>query len=152
MIHMQNGHFTLELKHNYKAGRERVFQAWTKQELLQQWWGPAGFTTTIDRMEVVAGGNYRFIMHAPNGSNHIIGGKYIEIIPNEKLVFTWKWEHGAMGGEQDETQVTIQFFEQGTGTELVMTHENFSTKEEAENHNNGWSSSLEGSFKKFLEQ
>jgi uncharacterized protein YndB with AHSA1/START domain len=152
MIHMQAGKFTLGLNHTYKASKDRVFQAWTKQELLKQWWGPEGFTTTIDRMDVVEGGAYRFIMQAPNGANHIIGGKYMAIIPNEKLVFTWKWEHEGTGKEQEDTVVTIEFVQQGTGTELVVTHENFSTKEEAENHTNGWSSSLEGSLKKYLEQ
>ncbi|SDO71829.1 Uncharacterized conserved protein YndB, AHSA1/START domain [Paenibacillus sp. yr247] len=152
MINIQAGKFTLQLNHNYKADRDSVFQAWTKQEQLKQWWGPEGFTTTIDRMDVVEGGGYRFIMQAPNGANHTIGGKYIAIIPNEKLVFTWKWEHEGSSEEQKDTLVTIEFVEQGTGTELVITHENFSTKDEAENHKNGWSSSLEGSLKKYLEQ
>ncbi|MCZ8513956.1 SRPBCC domain-containing protein [Paenibacillus filicis] len=151
MIDMHNGQFTLQLNHTYKASRDRVFQAWTKQDLLKQWWGPQGFTTTVDRMDVVEGGGYRFIMQAPNGSNHIIGGSYVEIVPNEKLVFTWKWEHQSGGKEQEETLVTIEFTEQDTGTKLVVTHENFSTMNEAENHNNGWSSSLEG-FKHYLEQ
>lgn len=149
MINMKNGKFTLQLSHNYKTSRDKVFQAWTKQEQLRQWWGPEGFRTTIDRMDVVEGGLYRFIMHAPNGDNHIIGGNYVEIIPNEKLVFTWKWEHD--GGEQEDTLVTIEFFEQDRETKLVITHENFSTMEQAENHNKGWSSSLEASLKKYLE-
>ncbi|TVX98988.1 SRPBCC family protein [Paenibacillus cremeus] len=152
MITMQANKFTLQLNYYYKANRERVFQAWTKREQLKQWWGPEGFNTTIDRMDVVEGGVYRFIMQAPNGSNHIIGGKYLAVIPNEKLVFTWKWEHEGSGEEQEDTVVTIIFVEQGAGTELVVTHENFSTKDQAENHNNGWSSSLGVNFKKYLEQ
>lgn len=152
MISMQAGKFTLQLNHSYKTSRDRVFQAWTKQELLKQWWGPEGFATTVDRMDVVEGGGYRFIMQAPNGASHIIGGKYVSIIPNEKLVFTWKWEHTGSGEEQEDTIVTIEFIEQGTGTELVITHENFSTKDEAEDHNKGWSSSLESGLKKYLEQ
>ncbi|RAP74235.1 SRPBCC family protein [Paenibacillus montanisoli] len=151
MITMQADKFTLQINYSYKANRERVFQAWTKQELLKQWWGPEGFTTTIDRMDVVEGGGYRFIMLAPNGSNHIIGGNYLSVIPNEKLVFTWKWEHEGSGEDQADTVVTIVFLEQGEGTELLVTHENFSTKDEAENHNNGWSSSLGGNLKKYLE-
>lgn len=150
MITMQEGKFTLQLNHTYKASKERVFQAWTQQERLSQWWGPEGFTTTIDRMDVVEGGDYRFIMHAPNGANHAMGGSYVEITPYDKLVFTWKWEHEDDG--KKDTLVTIEFHEQeDKGTKLVVTHENFYTMEEAENHNNGWSSTLESNLKKYLE-
>ncbi|MCD9023124.1 SRPBCC family protein [Cohnella silvisoli] len=148
MITMQNGKFTLELNHTYNTRKENVFQAWTNPEQLKQWWGPEGFTTTIDQMDVKAGGHYRFIMHSPNGKDHVIAGIYKEIISNEKLVFTWKWENN--GSELEETLVTIEFHERNSKTELVITHENFSTREEAEEHNKGWSSSLEGSLLKYF--
>lgn len=148
MITMQNETFMLQLSNKYNANKERVFQAWTKKDELKQWWGPEGFTTTIDKMDLVEGGQYRFVMHAPNGNDHVLSGKYIEIIPNEKLVFTWKWEIDGM--DQKDTLVSIDFIEQQGATELVVTHENFDTKEEAEDHNNGWSSSLDGSFKKYI--
>ena len=146
MNSMQN--FTLQLNKTYPVNRERVFSAWTKPEALKQWWGPEGFTTTIDEMDVQVNGNYKFNMHAPNGETHVLTGQYLEIVANEKLVFTWKWENG--NGDFPSTKVTIDFLEKGNSTEVVVTHTDLPSEEEAKNHNNGWTSSLEGSLKAYL--
>lgn len=139
--------FTLKLNHTYPIKREKVFAAWTKPEQLTKWWGPSGFTTIIDEMNVEVNGKYRFNMHAPNGEVHVLVGQYLEIVPNEKLVFTWKWEN-----EEGFpfTKVTIDFLEQNEKTEVVVTHTDLPSEEAAQNHNHGWTSSLEGSFKSYL--
>lgn len=63
-------HFTLELNHTYPVKRERVFNAWTKSEELEKWWGPEGFKTTIEEMNVEVNGKYKFNMHSPDGQTH----------------------------------------------------------------------------------
>lgn len=142
--------FTLQLNHTYPVKRERVFNAWTKSEQLAHWWGPEGFKTTIEEMNVEAGGNYKFNMHAPDGETHVLTGQYMEIVPNEKLVFTWKWENG--DAAFPSTTVTIDFLDKGDSTEVVVTHTDLPSEEAANNHNFGWTSSLEGSLKVYLGQ
>lgn len=142
MISIQDGKFFLKLNHLYNASKERVFLAWTREEQLKQWWGLTGFTTTIGLMDVSVGGKYLFHMQAPNGKVHTVEGRYVEIVPNEKLSFTWKWVNEGDGSE--ETLVTIDFIDKDNKTELVITHANFTTEKLAKRHNNSWTNSLEG--------
>ena len=53
------------------APRELVFKAWTDQQHISQWWGPTGFTTTTSEMNVAPGGVWRFVMHGPDGMDHV---------------------------------------------------------------------------------
>ncbi|WP_144549584.1 SRPBCC domain-containing protein [Bacillus sp. X1(2014)] len=149
MITMNNAHnFTLQLNKTYPVKKERVFNAWTKPEELEKWWGPEGMTTTIDEMNVEVNGKYKFNMHAPNGATHVLTGEYLEIVSNEKLVYTWKWENG--NDDFPATKVTIEFLEKGNSTAVVVTHTELPSEEEAKNHNHGWTSSLESSLKAYL--
>jgi len=49
---------------------EVVWEVWTKPEHIKHWWGPNGFTNTIEKMQVEAGGEWIFIMHGPDGKNY----------------------------------------------------------------------------------
>jgi uncharacterized protein YndB with AHSA1/START domain len=71
----------------FKAPRDRVFEAWTQREHVERWWGPKGFTLTVDEMDVRPGGRWTFTMHGPQGyfPNTIV---YDEITPPERLVYT----------------------------------------------------------------
>jgi len=51
----------------FNAPRELVFDLWTTPEHLGQWWGPRGFTTTTHAMDMRPGGEWRFVMHGPDG-------------------------------------------------------------------------------------
>jgi uncharacterized protein YndB with AHSA1/START domain len=149
MITMNNTQdFTLQLSNTYPVPKERVFSAWTKPEELEKWWGPEGFKTTIEEMNVEVNGKYKYNMHSPDGQIHVLTGQYLEIVKNEKLVFTWKWENG--NDEFPATTVTIEFIEQGESTELIVTHTDLPSEEAAKNHNHGWTSSLNESLKSYL--
>ncbi len=78
-------------------------------------------------------------MQAPNGFAHVLEGHYVEIVPNEKLSFTWHWVNEV---DAEETLVTIQFLDKEGQTELILNHTNFSTEKEAKRHNKGWKNSL----------
>ncbi|MBJ6360013.1 SRPBCC domain-containing protein [Paenibacillus sp. GCM10012307] len=147
MITMQNGKHLLDVHHIYRADRATVYQAWTVKEQLEQWWGVKGFKTTIERMDVSPGGMYRFAMQAPNGFVHTLEGHYVEIIPNEKLSFTWNWVNEA---DADETLVTIHFVDKGGQTELILNHANFTTLKAAKRHNNNWKSALENGLSDYV--
>lgn len=70
----------------YDAPRELVFRAWTEPEHLAQWWGPNGFTNTFHEFDLKPGGDWRFTMHGPDGTdyaNHIV---FEEIAEPERIV------------------------------------------------------------------
>ena len=149
MITMNNAqNFTLQLSNTYPVPTERVFSAWTKPEELEKWWGPAGFKTKIVEMNVEIGGKYKYNMHSPSGQVHVITGQYLEIVKNEKLVFTWKWENG--DDEFPTTVVTVDFINKNEFTEIVITHKDLPTEDEANNHSHGWTSFLHEGLKSYL--
>ncbi len=64
-----------------------VWEVWTQPEHISQWWGPIGFTTTIEKMELRAGGAWNLIMHGPDGRNYINESVFTELIPMQRIVF-----------------------------------------------------------------
>jgi uncharacterized protein YndB with AHSA1/START domain len=87
---------------------------------------------SVHSLDARVGGSFRFELE--NGSS--IFGTYLQIVPPEKLVFTWS--AGAAPGQ--ETVVTLDFLEQGAVTELILTHENLVTPERHAAAEGGWSS------------
>jgi uncharacterized protein YndB with AHSA1/START domain len=74
------------------APRERVFRAYTDPKAIPEWWGPRGFRTTVDTMDVRPGGAWRFVQVASDGTEHAFHGVYREIRPPERLVDTFEYE------------------------------------------------------------
>jgi len=69
------------------APRELVWDVFTKPEHIKNWWGPNGFTNTIDKMDVKPGGEWEFIMHGPDGTDYKNKSIYKEIVRPESIVF-----------------------------------------------------------------
>lgn len=64
-----------------------LFKAWTDPELLAKWWGPKGFTNTFHEFDLKPGGDWKFIMHGPDGKNYDNHSTFIEIVEPELIVF-----------------------------------------------------------------
>jgi len=75
----------------FDAPREKVFQAFTDPKLIPQWWGPRGVTTTVEKMDVRVGGDWRFTCDGPDGAT-AFRGTYREITPFELVEQTFEWE------------------------------------------------------------
>ena len=123
---------TLVLRRAFTATRLRVFRAWIEPEALQHWFRPRGMAVTVRSLDARVGGSFRFDLE--NGSS--IFGTYLQIVPPEKLVFTWSG--GATQGI--DTVVTLDFLDQGPVTEVVLTHERLDTPERRALAEGGWPS------------
>ncbi|MGQ0798088.1 MAG: SRPBCC family protein [Methanobacteriota archaeon] len=110
----------------FDARRERVFKAFTDSNVIPEWWGPRGFTTTVDKMDVRAGGAWRYVARGPDGKENAFGGVYREIVAPERLVYTFEWE-GMPGHVLIET---ITFEELPAGKTKVTATDLFHTAEE----------------------
>lgn len=99
------------------APRELVFEAYTDARHVAQWWGLAGFTTTIHEMQVRPGGVWRFVMHGPDGVDYPNRVIYIEVLKPERLVYV----HGS-DAEDDPGQfhVTLTLAEHDGKTRLDL--------------------------------
>jgi len=128
----------LELKRVLPASRERVFAAWTRTDLIKKWFAPGNMQTPVAEIDLRVGGNYRIVMQNADGETHSPSGAYEEIIPDEKLVFTWKWQDSDL-----VTRVTIILTELGAErTELILRHEGFPAEEIRDRHDEGWTGCL----------
>ena len=105
------------------APRDLVWKVWTDPEHIKHWWGPNGFTNTISRMDVKAGGAWDLIMHGPDGTDYKNKSVYKEVIKNEKLVY----DHVS-----PKFQATVTFTEEGKKT-LLKIRMLFETAEERDN-------------------
>lgn len=74
------------------APPDRVFRVWTTQ--LPLWWGPHGMTTPFCEMELRPGGSFRTVMRAPDGTEYPTRGVFLEIVENERIVFTDAYDPG----------------------------------------------------------
>jgi len=128
---------TLQIRRTFAAPRQKVFEAWTQLEKLTTWLCRVTeqHSTRILEFDARVGGRYRLEVTAPEGSRLLLSGTYREIEPPERLVFTWQWEEDPDFGE---TLVTVEFHARGNSTELVLTHERFSSTERRDRHAIGW--------------
>lgn len=78
---------TMRIERTFNAPIELVWQVWTEPDHIKHWWGPTGFTNTIDTMDVKEGGEWLFTMHGPDGVNYPNRSVYKEIVPHKKIVF-----------------------------------------------------------------
>jgi uncharacterized protein YndB with AHSA1/START domain len=108
---------TLTLTRLIDAPRALVWQAWTDPAHLPRWWGPKGFSNSVDEIDVRPGGVWRFVMRGPDGvayKNRIV---FQEIVAPERLVYATD-DDGA--GEFPVFHTTVTFDDRGTKTLLTM--------------------------------
>ncbi|WP_295799168.1 SRPBCC family protein [Mucilaginibacter sp.] len=111
----------LLISRTLNAPVELVWEVWTKPEHIAQWWGPDGFTNTINTMNVEPEGIWEFIMHSPNGANFKNRSIFKEVVPFKKIVY----EHVV----HPWIRATITFEERGEQTHLTW-HMLFESAEE----------------------
>jgi uncharacterized protein YndB with AHSA1/START domain len=70
------------------APPEKVYRAWTEPELLKQWFAPLPYMTSVAELDVRVGGSNRIFMRSPDGQEIQNHGVYLEVVPNQRLVFT----------------------------------------------------------------
>jgi uncharacterized protein YndB with AHSA1/START domain len=146
----------LQIRRTFQAPREEVFRAWTDPALLRQWLTGVG-TSPHAEVDARVGGEFRITMTSRGAKTlarllrdetgefvHLIG-RYEEISPPERLVFTMGWQDfPTIHMDRDASTVTVEFKETDDGTELVLTHERQPSRRMRTMHRVGWT----GSFRK----
>ena len=112
---------TIRLHRVLKSTPERVYKAFLTPEALVKWMPPHGFTAKVHQMEARLGGNYRMsFTNFATGSSHSFGGEYLELVPNERIRHTDKFDDPKLPGTMT---VTIEIKKVVVGTELKITQE-----------------------------
>ncbi|HEX4154197.1 MAG TPA: SRPBCC family protein [Acidobacteriaceae bacterium] len=136
----------LHLRRYLAAPRQMVFDAWTKPEMVRQWWGPKGFTNPVCEVDARAGGEIRIHMQGPDGTVYPMTGRFVEFYPPYRFHFT----SGPVNKEGKpilETWTSVFFEEKDGGTEMIVdVHVTMSTPEATmplKGMREGWSQMLE---------
>ena len=107
----------IHIVREFAAPRDRVFAVYTDPELIPEWWGPRGTTTTVNQMDVRTGGSWRFVIRNSDGSETGFRGTYREVTPPERIVQTFEWE-----GMPGHVSVNTAVFEDlGDRTRVIST-------------------------------
>ena len=78
----------LVMERIFDAPRELVWKVMNDPERITNWWGPRGYTTTVEEMDLRPGGRWRWINHTTAGENAPFKGEYLEVVPPERIVRT----------------------------------------------------------------
>lgn len=139
----KDGTLKLEIRREFPFPRDLVFETWVNKEHLHRWMGPTeDITMAIVEVDAREGGSYRLGFQEHGEPVKIVHGVYQAINRPEKLVFTWIWEP-PMPDAGIETLVTVEFIETSKGTEILLKHERFASKEVCELHYQGWSGTFD---------
>jgi uncharacterized protein YndB with AHSA1/START domain len=113
----------LSMTRTFNAPVKLVWEVFTNPDHIKNWWGPNGFTNTIDKMEVKPGGIWEFVMHGPDGTDFKNKNIFREVVKEERIVF----EH--VSGPKFMT--TLSFTGEGEKTRIKWQMV-FESKEELE--------------------
>ena len=119
--------------------QSKIYRAWTDAAKISRWFGPEDAEILRAETDVRVGGRFRIVFRGPDGEEHDVGGVYREVVPNQKLVFTWAWR----STPERESLVTVALKRDGDGTLLTLLHEQFFDEAARDRHGRGWNETLD---------
>ena len=120
---------------------EKLYRAFLEPDALSKWLPPNGFACTVHRIEPKVGGAYQMsFRNFTTGAGHSFGGKYLELVPNQRLRYTDKFDDPNLPGD---IQVTVTIKKVAVGTELNIVQEGLPDAIPVEACYLGWQQSLQ---------
>jgi uncharacterized protein YndB with AHSA1/START domain len=131
---------TIQLHRVVRATPEKVYRAFLNGDAMAKWLPPNGFTGKVHHMDAKVGGTYKMsFTNFSTGKSHSFGGEYLELVPNERLRYTDRFDDPGLPGEM---QTTITLKKVSCGTELNIVQEGVPGAIPAEACYLGWQESL----------
>ena len=131
---------TVRLHRVLRAPPERIYRAFLDADALSKWLPPHGFTCKVHHLEAKVGGTYKMsFTNFSNGHSHSFGGEYVELVPNERIVHTDKFDDPNLPGEM-KTAITLK--KVLVGTEVSVIQEGIPVMIPTEACYLGWQESL----------
>ena len=131
---------TVRLHRVLRAKPERVYRAFLDAEAMAKWLPPHGFTGKVHQLEAKVGGSYKMsFTNFSTGHSHAFGGKFLELVPNQRIRYSDRFDDPNMPGEMMTTVVLTPV---SVGTELHVTQEGIPALIPAEACYLGWQESL----------
>jgi uncharacterized protein YndB with AHSA1/START domain len=119
---------------------DKIYRAFIEADAMAKWLPPDGFTATVHQFEAKVGGTFRMsFRNFTTGASHFFGGKYLELVPGERLRYTDKFEDPNLPGEM---QVTVALTPVLVGTDVTIVQEGIPDAIPVEACYLGWQQSL----------
>jgi uncharacterized protein YndB with AHSA1/START domain len=115
----------IQITREFDAPRDLVFKAMTDPTLLARWWGPRKYRTIVDKMDARPGGAWRMRNIAADGGEHAFRGEFREIVPPERVV--WTFEYEPLPGHVSVETMTLT---EHDGRTLLTVRDRFASKED----------------------
>ena len=131
---------TIRLHRVIRATPERVYRAFLDADAMAKWLPPNGFTGKVHQLDPKVGGSHRMsFTNFTTGHSHSFGGEYLELVPNERIRYTDRFDDPNLPGEM---QVTVTLKKVMVGSELSVVQEGIPERIPAEACYLGWQESL----------
>lgn len=131
---------TLRIQRVLRAPPERVYRAFLDADAKAKWLPPNGFTGKVHHLDARVGGGYKMsFTNFSTGHSHVFGGTYVELVPNERIRYTDRFDDANLPGEM---AVTITLRAVSCGTELHVVQEGLPDVIPLEQCYLGWQESL----------
>jgi uncharacterized protein YndB with AHSA1/START domain len=119
---------------------EKVYRAFIEPDAIAKWIPPNGFTCTVHHLDPQVGGSHKMsFRNFTTGQSHSFGGQYLELVPNERLRYTDKFDDPSLPGE---IRVTVTLKKVAVGTEVTIVQEGLPDAIPVEGCYLGWQESL----------
>ncbi|MGB8264795.1 MAG: SRPBCC domain-containing protein [Candidatus Velthaea sp.] len=132
----------VQLRRRFDAPPARVYDAFANINALAELILPENGALVETAADVRAGGAYKVVLRMPDGDLWTLHGVYRDVAPPSRLAFTWGWIEDDPKDEQ-ETLLTLEFEQDGGGTELILRHELFVREQSRASHEGGWAQCLD---------
>lgn len=132
----------VEIVRVIKASKQRVFDAWTRPDIVRQWFIAGTVKLADASMDLRKDGAWRMESIGsctPGEASNVVTGRYLRVEPHDLLSFTWNNAHWP----EEESVVTIRLRDVEGGTEMTLLHERFLTEASREDHARGWKSVID---------
>ncbi|MDF3067027.1 MAG: activator of ATPase [Polyangiaceae bacterium] len=131
---------TVKLQRVLRSTPERVYRAFVNPDAMAKWLPPHGFTGKVHHMKAEVGGTYKMsFTNFTTGSSHSFGGEFLELVPNERIVHTDKFDDPNLPGLM---KTTITLKKVSVGTEIAIVQEGIPSVIPIEGCYLGWQESL----------
>jgi len=131
---------TVRLHRVFRTPPEKVYRAFLDADAMGKWLPPNGFTGKVHQLDAKVGGTYKMsFTNFTTGHGHSFGGKYLELVPNERIRHTDRFDDPNLPGEM---QTTVSLKKVSVGTEVTIVQEGIPEAIPAEACYLGWQESL----------
>ncbi len=131
-------HHELVLTRLLAAPRAKVFRAWTEPELMKQWFTPRPWTTPVVETDVRPGGSNYILMRGPNGEEFPNRGVYLEVVKDERLVFTDAYTRAWEPSAKPFMTVVLTFEDEGGKTRYTARARHWTAEDKAQHEAMGF--------------